>query len=140
MRYAVWTAVLAGAIAIGATCAFGCSAPKGDADKTDATSGKDAAPIPKNLKPLQSAALNQLKKPGEEGDKKLARSSEIYNRKPLTPEEIAQKFPDGKIPVIAADNATFDFGKVNEGRSADHVFILKNNGKGLLHIDEARGS
>ncbi len=50
-----------------------------------------------------------------------------------TPEEGAQ-------PKIVAVEGNFNFGKVKQGTSVEHVFKIKNEGKGDLKIEKARGS
>ena len=42
-------------------------------------------------------------------------------------------------PSIACDEAVFDFGTVQQGEDAKHVFKVKNVGNALLKIDSARG-
>lgn len=67
-----------------------------------------------------------------------------------SPGKIPGKIPGtipGKIPGtrpgaggrIACDNATFNFGKVVQGKSVEHTFTIVNRGKELLHIERARG-
>lgn len=45
----------------------------------------------------------------------------------------------GKVPVIAADEAEHDFGTAVQGEYVEHVFTIRNKGKGLLKIEKARG-
>ena len=42
-------------------------------------------------------------------------------------------------PVITCDKPEHDFGKVAQGEEAEHVFKIKNKGKGVLKIEKARG-
>ena len=42
-------------------------------------------------------------------------------------------------PVIACDKPEHDFGKVAQGGEVEHVFKIKNKGKGVLKIERARG-
>jgi len=45
----------------------------------------------------------------------------------------------GPAPVIACDGADYDFGSVSQGDVVQHVFRIKNKGKGVLNIQRARG-
>ena len=42
-------------------------------------------------------------------------------------------------PVIACDKPEHDFGKVAQGGEVEHIFKIKNKGKGVLKIERARG-
>ena len=42
-------------------------------------------------------------------------------------------------PVIACDKPEHDFGKVAQGGEIEHIFKIKNKGKGVLKIERARG-
>jgi hypothetical protein len=42
-------------------------------------------------------------------------------------------------PVIACDKPEHDFGKVAQGQDVEHIFKIKNKGKGVLKIERARG-
>ena len=46
----------------------------------------------------------------------------------------------GGAPKIVAVEQSFDFGKVKQGDEVVHVFRLRNEGKGELRIEKARGS
>jgi len=43
-------------------------------------------------------------------------------------------------PIIAAKEATFNFGKVKQGKDVEHVFKITNKGNANLLIEKARGS
>ena len=43
-------------------------------------------------------------------------------------------------PKIVAVEADYNFGKVKQGKSVEHVFKLKNTGTADLKIEKARGS
>ncbi len=80
--------------------------------------------------------------PKAEVSNKLAnlKNRSASTAKPLSAEEIAKKFPDGKYPILTATEAEFDFGTVQEGDDATHVFTLRNTGKAMLNIEKAKGS
>jgi hypothetical protein len=42
-------------------------------------------------------------------------------------------------PVIACDKPEHDFGKAAQGDDVEHIFKIKNKGKGVLKIERARG-
>jgi hypothetical protein len=42
-------------------------------------------------------------------------------------------------PAIACDKPEHDFGKVAQGGEVEHIFKIKNKGKGVLKIERARG-
>jgi hypothetical protein len=44
------------------------------------------------------------------------------------------------IPVIASENAEYDWGEVKEGEVVEHIFKVQNKGEGLLEIKKATGS
>jgi len=57
---------------------------------------------------------------------------------------LGQRTPDkkdvpGPVPVITADKAEYDFGTAVQGEDVEHVFTIRNKGKGLLKIEKARG-
>jgi hypothetical protein len=41
-------------------------------------------------------------------------------------------------PEIACDKPVHDFGKVAQGGEVEHIFKIKNKGKGVLKIERAR--
>ena len=45
----------------------------------------------------------------------------------------------GQAPEIACDEPEHDFGKVAQGKEVEHIFKIKNKGKGVLKIERARG-
>ena len=47
---------------------------------------------------------------------------------------------DGKYPVMAFRETTFDFGTINPGDVVHHWFVFKNDGVSDLFIDDAKGS
>lgn len=53
----------------------------------------------------------------------------------------AKKAPSvvGKPKIVAVERV-FDFGKVKQGMSIEHVFKIRNEGDGELKIEKARGS
>ena len=52
----------------------------------------------------------------------------------------AEKAPVNGTPVIAADTVEFNYGKVNEGKTVEHIFKILNKGDGILEIKKATGS
>jgi hypothetical protein len=42
-------------------------------------------------------------------------------------------------PAIACDKPEHDFGQVAQGEDVEHIFKIKNKGKGVLKIERARG-
>jgi hypothetical protein len=58
---------------------------------------------------------------------------------PAEPAEQVEPTPSGEtgeaVPVIASDEATFDFGTVTPTGSVKHVFKLVNRGSADLHIE-----
>jgi hypothetical protein len=42
-------------------------------------------------------------------------------------------------PAIACDKPEHDFGQVAQGSDVEHIFKIKNKGKGVLKIERARG-
>ena len=42
-------------------------------------------------------------------------------------------------PAIFCDKPEHDFGKIAQGGFVEHVFKIKNKGKGVLKIERARG-
>lgn len=50
-----------------------------------------------------------------------------------------KKDAPGPVPVITADKAEYDFGVAVQGEDVEHVFTIRNKGKGLLKIEKARG-
>jgi len=42
-------------------------------------------------------------------------------------------------PEIACDKPVYDFGKTAQGGEVEHMFKIKNKGKGVLKIERARG-
>ncbi len=46
----------------------------------------------------------------------------------------------GKFPVMAFDEAEFDFGTIDQGTNVEHVFKFKNNGDAPLVIVDAKSS
>lgn len=42
-------------------------------------------------------------------------------------------------PAITCDKPEHDFGKVAQGGEVEHIFKIKNKGKGVLKIERARG-
>lgn len=42
-------------------------------------------------------------------------------------------------PAIHCDKPEHDFGKVAQGGEVEHIFKIKNKGKGVLKIERARG-
>ena len=55
--------------------------------------------------------------------------------------EAAAKTPDDKkAPRIVAVQGPYDFGKVQAGKSVEHVFKLRNEGGSDLIIERAKGS
>jgi hypothetical protein len=51
-----------------------------------------------------------------------------------------RKANPGDYPKIEIENADFDFGVINEGDKAEHIFKFKNTGKGDLVIANATAS
>jgi hypothetical protein len=45
----------------------------------------------------------------------------------------------GNGPKIACDKSVHNFGKVIQGKSVEHTFVVVNRGKEQLHIERARG-
>ncbi len=45
-----------------------------------------------------------------------------------------------KVPKIASAQPTFNFGKIKQGKTVEHIFKLKNEGKADLIIERAKGS
>jgi hypothetical protein len=43
--------------------------------------------------------------------------------------------PEAAVPVIASDEATFDFGTIAPNEKVKHVFKLVNRGRADLHIE-----
>jgi hypothetical protein len=68
-------------------------------------------------------------------------------RKPLNLKKLTAPAPQGvksvklsgPAPVIACNGADYDFGSVSQGDVVQHVFVMKNKGKGVLNIQRARG-
>jgi hypothetical protein len=42
-------------------------------------------------------------------------------------------------PAIACNQPEHDFGKIAQGGDVEHIFKIKNKGKGMLKIERARG-
>ena len=49
------------------------------------------------------------------------------------------KAPTGPAPQITCDKPEHDFGTISQGGQAEHVFTVRNTGKGVLKIERARG-
>lgn len=45
----------------------------------------------------------------------------------------------GKAPEIICAKPEHNFGKVAQGEEVEHIFKIKNKGKGVLKIERARG-
>ncbi len=71
---------------------------------------------------------------------KTSKTKSAAPTKAMSTKEIAAKFPDGKYPVLSVKDQEFDFGTVQQGEDAKHVFVLRNNGKAMLNIEKAKGS
>lgn len=54
--------------------------------------------------------------------------------------QVGVKMNSGEYPKIEIENADFDFGVINEGDKAEHIFKFKNTGKGDLVIANATAS
>jgi len=62
---------------------------------------------------------------------------------PASPAPMAPSAPlvDPKMPkTTMLIDTLFDFGKINEGDTVNHIFMIRNTGANPLKISEARGS
>ena len=47
---------------------------------------------------------------------------------------------EAAAPRIVAASDSFDFGKVKQGKDVEHTYTIKNEGRGELIIERAKGS
>lgn len=71
-------------------------------------------------------------------EKKINASSEIDESKVKQAEQ--RDAQAGKLPVLQFTENEFDFGTINEGDKAEHIFAFTNNGDSELLILDAKPS
>lgn len=61
-------------------------------------------------------------------------------KKEQAQQEPQESAPKSTVPVIAAAQPVFNFGKIKQGVDVEHVFKINNKGSVNLEIEKARGS